>query len=262
MSEPAGERFSLARPFHFLTRLIFITGTRADPSTHLRTKEPKAMIHQAIASPAKLAAIAALADARPQKSFDITPVIHPQHGLHPENSRTFWSATANAHYITRSNGEDLFGPMPDFASKLVDCPDLVAHGRRGPIGCDGEGLAGDALWRAADQAALTDRPSAPVAYHAIGWLPVDRSPEDWKELILQFLDEQIVCNGMVADWALHALDDGAGGWIKKPHLHAVITARFWKGPRRGQPQAAWLATAKQRTAAEDYWDKSIYGAVK
>lgn len=170
-----------------------------------------------------------------------------------DNCRTFWTATANALYIVRRNGEDVFGPTPDFAAKLADCPDLVAHGRRGPIGCDAPNIDGLGLWQAADAAALVDRPSQPVAFHAIGWLPTASDEAGWIELILQFLDEQIVTNGMIADWAIHARPDDNGGGIKKPHMHAVITSRFWKGPRVGQPQAAWFATAKRRNAAGDAW---------
>ena len=216
------------------------------------------MIHTKITPAlAKPISIEALAGNGQQKLFDITPVIHPQNGLHPDKSRTFWSATANAHYIVRRNGEDVFGATPDFAGKLADCPDLVAHGRRGPIGCDAPAIEGFDLWRAADAAALIDRPSQPVAFHAIGWLPTAMDGAGWTEMILQFLDEQIVTNGMIADWALHARADGEGGWTKKPHMHAVITSRFWKGPRAGQPQPAWFATTKMRNAAVDRWTTAV-----
>lgn len=212
------------------------------------------MIHTTIDTAAvKLAMTVAQASSRPQALFSVTPVIHPQNGVRAENSRTFWSATSNALYIRRQTGEDLFGPTPDFAAKLVACRDLVAHGRRGPIGCDNDGVADLSLWRAADEAAVADRPSAPVAWHAIGWLPSEMGEAGWRELVLQFLDERFVANGMVVDWAVHALPDGEGGWVKKPHLHAVATARFWKGPRTGQPQAAWLATARSRSALEAAW---------
>ena len=212
------------------------------------------MIHTVIdTTSAKLAGFGAQAAVRPQALFSVTPVIHPQNGVRAESSRTFWSATSNALYIRRESGEDLFGPTPDFAAKLIGCPDLVCHGRRGPIGCDADGLADLALWHAADEAAVTDRPSAPVAWHAIGWLPTRIDEAGRRELVLQFLDERFVANGMVVDWAIHALPDGDGGWIKKPHLHAVATARFWKGPRIGQPQAAWLTSAKSRSALEVIW---------
>ena len=208
------------------------------------------MMHTTITSP-RLAAIQALGHT--MHSFDLTPVIHLKDGQPSDRSRTFWSAVANSLYIVRQDGEDVFGPTPRFADKLVACPDLVDHGRRGPIGCDADHLAGLQLWQAADQAALTDRPSAPVAFHAVGWLPTNMPRHGWRELVLRFLDEQIVAAGMVADWALHAHADIEGRWIKKPHVHAVITSRFWKGPREGQPQPAWFQTAKHRSAVGDAW---------
>ena len=165
-------------------------------------------------SEAKFIADEAFSSCRPQNLFDITPVIHLRDGVRDDRSETFWSATANALYIVRQDGVDIFGPTPEFNAKLLNCPDLVANGRRGPKGCDAQEFAGLELWRAADRATLQDRPSMPAAYHAIGWLPTDVGQEAWREIILQFLDEQIVANGMVADWALHALADGSGGWIK------------------------------------------------
>lgn len=188
-------------------------------------------------------------------ALDITPIIHPRGGVHPDASRTFWSATANAHYIIRRNGEDMFGPTPDFAAKLVACPDLVAHGRRGPIGCEIDGLVGSALWRKADEAAATDRPTAPVGFHAVGWLPTNVRRDVWSEIVLEWLDRAIVSNGMVADWAIHAYADDRGGWVKKPHMHAVLTGRFWRGSRIGQPQPAWLQSVKQRAVVQDHWDR-------
>jgi hypothetical protein len=169
----------------------------------------------------------------------ITPVIHPKDSVPNPKSRTFWSATANALYIVRRRGTDLFGQTPDLADKLARGNDLVDFGRRGPIGCDSDALAGMALWEAADGAGQVDRPSAPVAHHIIGWLPTNVTHERWQEIVLEFLDRVVVVNGMVADWATHALADADGRWVKKPHFHAVLTHRFWKAGRRtGEPNAA------------------------
>ena len=190
-----------------------------------------------------------------REMFSITPIIHPVDGVGDPRSRTFWSATANALYIVRKDGEDLFGPTPSLAHKLAEGSDLIDHGRRGPIGCDADAIAGLKLWEAADLATCQDRPSAPVAYHAIGWLPENRTREAWRELTLEFLDREIVTNGMVADWAIHALAGNGGGWVKQPHLHAVLTHRFWRvGRRTGAPNPAWLAYPKSRNKLAMAWE--------
>ena len=75
--------------------------------------------------------------------------------------------------------------------------------------------------------------------------------------VLTFLDQRVVQKGMIADWAIHALADEAGDWIKRPHFHAVITARFWKGPRIGQPQAAWFQTSRQRKTLAENWGELV-----
>ena len=61
----------------------------------------------------------------------IMPVIHPKDGVPDPDSRTFWSATANALYIERQTGADLLGPTPDFANKLAQGNDLAESGCRG-----------------------------------------------------------------------------------------------------------------------------------
>lgn len=197
-------------------------------------------------------ALASLAD--PSSPLAITPVVHPKDGVPDPRSRTFWTAAANVLYIHRRRGVDLFGQTPDFADKLAHGNDLVDHGRRGPIGCDHDALAALSLWEAADRSAQVDRPSAPVAFHIIGWLPTKGTREGWRDLTLEFLDREVVTNGMVADWAVHALADADGRWVKKPHLHAILTHRFWKpGRRTGEPNGAWLGSTKQRQKMVDAW---------
>ena len=187
--------------------------------------------------------------------LSITPVIHPKDGVSDPRSRTFWSAVANVNYIVRTQGTDLFGPTPDLTEKLANGNDLIDHGRRGPIGCDGDTVRGLAIWDAADRAAQHDRPSTPVAHHLIGWLPTGGTREHWRELTLEFLDREIAGGGMVADWAIHALSDPKGGWIKKPHLHVITTHRFWKAGRRtGEPNAAWLGSTKHKQKVVDAWE--------
>jgi hypothetical protein len=194
----------------------------------------------------------------PEPLMSISPVIHPCDGIRDPRSRTFWSATANALYIVRRQADDLFGPIPDLSDRLAQGNDLVNHGRRGPIGCDADGVLDLALWQAADQAALTDRPSAPVAYHLIGRLPSTLTREAWREIVLEYLDRAIVVNGMVADWAIHALVDREGRWIKRPHVHIIVTHRFWRAGRRtGEPNHAWCGSPKLRTKLMDTWSALV-----
>lgn len=215
------------------------------------------MLHNVVAANpvdfAKQKALEALAAPNPC-SLSISPILHPQAGVPNPVSRTFWSATANALYLTRRSGGDLFGATPDHSEKLAVGNDVVDHGRRGPIGCAADNVAGLKLWQAADQATQADRPSAPAAFHIIGWFPTNTSPEAWRDLLLAFLDREIVANGMIADWAIHSLPGDAGAWIKPPHFHAILTHRFWKAGRRtGEPNHAWLGSAKQRQKMEDAW---------
>jgi hypothetical protein len=197
------------------------------------------------ASPAENARQEAQAALQPQRLFEMTPIIHPNNGVADPASRTFWSAVANAHYIVREDGEDVYGATPGFAAKLRDCPDLVDHGRRGPIGCDADAISGMSLWRGGAKGA-----------------PQDMDRASWRDLVLEFLDEQVVRSGMIADWAIHALSDGDGGWIKRPHFHAVITSRFWRRDRRhGEPQGAWFPTVKRRVAAGDAWEEIVRCAI-
>ncbi len=205
-------------------------------------------------------AIASLLD--PTPALSITPILHPQDGVPNPRSRTFWSAVANVLYIQRQRGTDLFGPTPDLTAKLAQGNDLVAHCRRGPIGCDADALSGLALWDAADRATRADRPSTPVAHHLIGWLPTNATRDTWRDLTLQFLDVAVVANGMVAEWAIHALADDAGRWIKRPHLHIILTHRVWRpGTRTGQPNAAWLGTPRHRQRMMDAWDQIAGGTL-
>lgn len=105
----------------------------------------------------------------------ISPIIRPRNGVPDTRSRTFSSAIANAIYIVRQLGTDVFVPRSDLAGKLALGNDLLDHGRRGPIGCNSDTPRGRAPWEIADRAAKTDRPSAPVAYRVIDWLPTNKT---------------------------------------------------------------------------------------
>ena len=172
----------------------------------------------------------------------LSAIHHPRIALGTDQRSIWKSAVANRLYLTRDIGEDLFGRVPDFSAKRAD---LGEHGRRGPIGCETSALEGLKLWQAADAAAAIDRPELPVAFHAIGWLPLERSEEAWRTLVYEFCDDVLVRNGMVADWAIHRLADACGGWTIPPHVHLVITARSWRRKLcRGGPNPTTNQIAK------------------
>ena len=168
----------------------------------------------------------------------------------PERS-TFRSAVANRLYITRDRGEDIFGSV-DFTHKAGD---LVRGERRGPDGCNAPGIAGIELWRRADAAAAADRPELAAAFHAIGWLPREVDEPTWKNMLQRFIDEQLVQNGMITDWAIHRRRNADGSWSIMPHAHLIITSRGWRAKRSpGRRNLAWFGSRRTVQAAEDAWN--------
>ena len=170
-------------------------------------------------------------------------------GVEPQS--VWHSAVANRLYLTRETGRDLFGPVPDFTAKRHD---LGEHGRRGPIGCDLPEIDGLKLWEAADAAAAVDRPELAAAFHAIGWLPLALDEAGWRQMVLEFCDDMLVKNGMVADWAIHRSLDEYGGWRIAPHVHMCITARGWRAARNpGRRNLAWFGSVQSIKNAEGAW---------
>lgn len=186
----------------------------------------------------------------PDQRFQIGPVVHPVNCVGDSASRTFWSAECNARYIVREAGRDIFGATPDWSAKLAN---LGEHGRRAPSGRHALIPPGFELWRAADEAARTERGDAPVAWHMIGWLAPDASETDWRFKTQGFIDRHLLAQGMVTDWAIHRQADAQGRWITKPHVHMLATSRFYAGPRAGQPQPNWLTSRKMWDALRDAW---------
>lgn len=175
---------------------------------------------------------------------------------------TYRSAKANFLYTVRINGEDERGPTPDFAAKSAD---LVDHGREAPTRGPGPSLEGVALWEAADRAARDHCPQHATAFHLIGTLPPDGDPASWRALIQNFCQTEFCMNGMIADWAIHALADDAGSWKIAPHVHIILTARGWRsggGRRPGQRNIAWLSRETQHRALRQSWSDTtgIYPA--
>lgn len=165
--------------------------------------------------------------------------------------KTHRTAVASALYITRTEGADIFGQLPNgYMSKASD---LVATGRRHPIQrFPAKYRDGLLIWREADAAAALD-PTDAVGIHIVASLP-GMAPEEWPRLIERFIDETLVARGMLADWAIHAQRDDNGGWAVHPHAHMIVTARrFRTDIRKGQRHKSWLYNSRQIDDVEDAW---------
>lgn len=165
--------------------------------------------------------------------------------------KTHRTAVASALYITRREGADRFGQLPDGYMSKAD--DLVAFGRRHPLQkFPPQYRAGPLIWEEADAAAALD-PADAAGIHIVASLP-GMAPEQWRPLIERFLDDHLVVKGMVIDWAIHAKRDDDGGWATHPHVHMIASSRRWRHDiRKGQRQRTWLFNARQIDHAEDAW---------
>lgn len=162
---------------------------------------------------------------------------------------THRTAQANFAYITRTDCIDEFGSTPNFEAKRAD---LVVTGRTGPLRSLKKQLAGSALWRQADQFADGRRPEQAKAAHIVGSLPQDKSPGEWQDLVRTFCEIQLASEGMVTDWAIHALRGDDGNWRKLPHCHLLVTTRTWdRDP--GRRQARWFGCEEHERKAADAW---------
>lgn len=165
--------------------------------------------------------------------------------------KTHRTAVASALYITRTEGEDRLGPLPNgYMSKASD---LVASGRRHPVQhFPAKYRDGLLIWQEADAAAAVD-PTDAAGVHIVASLP-GMAPGEWPRLIERFVDETLVARGMVVDWALHAQRDDGDRWVVHPHVHMIVTARRYRQDiRKGQRQKTWLYSARQIDDVEDAW---------
>ncbi len=165
--------------------------------------------------------------------------------------KTHRTAVASVLYITRTEGEDRFGQLPNaYMSKKAD---LVASGRRHPLqNFPPKYRSGPLIWEDADAAAALD-PADAAGVHIVASLP-GMAPEQWRPLVERFLDDHLVVRGMVIDWAIHAKRDDDGGWATHPHVHMIVSSRRYRNDmRKGQRQKTWLYNARQLDHAEDAW---------
>ena len=175
------------------------------------------------------------------RPFTIRPVIL---NAADDKRATFYTATCNYLYLTRAPaGDDIRGATPDFSVR----GDLAALGRGAPLRADSESYHGQRLWQTADRHAQDQRPSEPVAWHAVGSLPVGFQMSNWRATIDAFIEDRLVTQGMIVDWAIHARDETAEQPGVLPHCHMLITARAWDLKRRaGMVMPTWLRSHASR----------------
>ena len=184
------------------------------------------------------------------RPFTIRPVIV---NASDDKRATFHTATCNYLYLTRAEAsEDILGVTPDFSVRT----DLVALGRGAPLRADSEAYHGLRLWQAADRNALVQRPSEPVAWHAVGSLPAGLSMSDWQQIIDTFIEDRFVRQGMIVDWAIHHREETAEVAEIFPHIHMLITTRAWDQKRNpGMVMPTWLRSHASRRGHADTWYK-------
>lgn len=169
-----------------------------------------------------------------------------------EKRATFRSATCNYQYIVRAlAGQDVCGMTPDFSTRLDE---LIMSGRAAPRRADTGTLVGQRLWQAADRSALAHRLDRPVAWHCVGSLPTGLQLPDWRMIIDEFLEDHMVRQGMIIDWAIHHREETEELPGILPHVHFLVTARGWDPKRKpGAVMQNWLATHASRRRHAERW---------
>jgi hypothetical protein len=187
-----------------------------------------------------------------RRPFVLRPIIREPAGINSTNLRaTHRTAATNYWYIVRQNGRDEFGPTPDFEAKRGD---LIDTGREAPIRGPRSALAGVGLWQAADEGARAHLPAEATAFHAVGDLPVDGTPDSWRVTIQKFCADQLNSNGMIVDWGIHAFPGEDRLWKTLPHVHLLITARTWRHDRSpGRRHPRWIPGEPAQRGIADAW---------
>ncbi|MBN8831338.1 MAG: MobA/MobL family protein [Sphingomonadales bacterium] len=165
------------------------------------------------------------------------------------------TAVANTAYIWReSEPVDRFGPMPArFAERRFE---LKGSGLLLPTSAPLWAVTDPyKVWAEADAAALaTGDPTAVAAWHVMMEIPLDVRPDNWRWLCEGFLHSQLVQQGATVAWAIHAVQGDDGDWIIKPHMHAIVTARYWRHDRRqGRRHPNWIGSWAQQKRMEFAW---------
>ena len=165
------------------------------------------------------------------------------------------SAVANVAYIWRdSEPSDRFGSMPArFAERRFE---LKGSGLLLPASAPlWAAVDPYTIWMEADAVAVaTGDPTAVAAWHVMMEIPLDVRPENWRWLCEGFLRSQLVQQGAAVAWAIHSVGGDDGEWIIKPHMHAIVTARYWRHDKRhGRRHPNWIGSWAQQKRMDCAW---------
>lgn len=165
------------------------------------------------------------------------------------------SAVANVAYIWRdSEPSDRFGPMPArFAERRFELKgSALLLPNSAPLWAASEPYS---IWAEADAVAVaTGDPTAVAAWHVMMEIPLDVRPKNWCWLAEGFLRSQLVNQGAAVAWAIHSVQGDDGEWIIKPHIHAIVTARYWRHDKRhGRRHPNWIGSWAQQKRMEFAW---------
>lgn len=165
------------------------------------------------------------------------------------------TAVSNVAYIWRhSDPVDRFGPMPArFSERRFEVRgSALLLPASAPLWAASDPYR---IWAEADAVAVaTGDPTAVAAWHVMMEIPLDVRPGNWRWLCEGFLHSQLVQQGAAVAWAIHSVQGDDGEWIIKPHLHAIVTARYWRHDKRhGRRHPNWICSWAQHKRMEFAW---------
>ncbi|UYY77356.1 MobA/MobL family protein [Sphingomonas sp. R1] len=177
-------------------------------------------------------------------------------------SPAYRTAVANVAYIWRDSGPvDQFGPMPRaFSERRCE---LRSSGLLLPATAPVWATEGYTIWDAADRAArATDDFTEVSAWHVVMEIPKALPSKNWTRLATSFVEGELVAKGAIVAWAIHAMEGHADDWIIAPHVHLVVTARYWRrGERHGKRHPGWLPSWQAHRRLELSWRRHCALAV-
>jgi hypothetical protein len=175
----------------------------------------------------------------------------PATGAKDDTRSTHRTAKCSYWYIMRQHGIDEVGPTPNYAERQ----DLVDFGRIGPRRANDPALDGIRLWQAMDEAARSYRPNEATLAHCVGSLPIHEDPKTWRDMVEGFVEDHLASQGMVADWAVHAQEEGEGRRRILPHVHLLVTTRVYDRslPEFGRRRQNWLRTPGACRSLAEKW---------